>query len=89
MDLVDVEKALEGLRTGLKQDGADLIVKNINNDCVELTLFMSDATCKECIVSKEILLAKIKIVLGKIFPKVPRIILNDPRSPSSLSHEKI
>ncbi len=80
MDLVSVEKALQGLRTGLKQDGADLLVKSINDDCIEVNLVMSDATCRECIVNKEILLAKIKIALGKISPKAPRIVLNDPRS---------
>ena len=80
MDLAEMEKALEGIRIGLKKDGADLVVNSINNDCIELSLIVQPGACLECIVSSDILLAKVRLVLSKIVQIVPRIMLHDPRN---------
>ncbi len=79
MNLGDIEKALEGLRKALRSDGADLIVNTASDECIELSLILQDDTCLECIVSSEMLLAKVRIVLSKIVPALPKIVLHDPR----------
>ena len=84
MDLVNVEKALEGLRGALKKDGADLIVKSADEDRIELSLVLGEGACLDCIVGGEILTAKIKIALSKVFPQVPKIELHDPTMGNSV-----
>ena len=79
MNLADAEGALEGLRRGLRSDGADLVVNSLSDDCIELSLIFESDACLECIVSSELLLAKIRIVLSKISPILPKIVLHDPR----------
>ena len=80
MDVEGVEKALAGLRVGLKSDGADLIVNSVSADCIELSLVFEGNECPECIVGAEMLLAKVRLLLGKVFPQLPRLVLHDPRS---------
>lgn len=79
MNHADVEKSLEGLRTGLKQDGADIVVEAVDADRIELSLVFSANACMECIVNSEIMTALVKAALSKDFAKVPKIVLNDPR----------
>ena len=79
MNAESIDKALEGLRTGLRQDGADLMVDRVSSDCVELSLIFRNNTCLECIVGTEILLAKVRLVLSKALPQVPNVVLHDPR----------
>ncbi len=79
MNIAEVEKGLEGLRKGLKADGADLLVQNLDEACIELSLVLGESACLECIVSTEILTAKVRTALGKILPQVPKILLHDPR----------
>ena len=79
MELADVEKALEGLRLGLRRDGADLNVHSVGGDCVDLSLIFKDSTCQECIVGTDLLLAKIRLALGKALTQVPKVVLHDPR----------
>ena len=80
MDALEIEKALEGLRRALKSDGADLVVSSLSDDCIDLSLVLQENACLECIVSGEMLLAKVRIVLSKVFPFLPKIVLHDPRS---------
>lgn len=80
MNSGEVEKALDSLRKGLKKDGADLVVQNVDESCIELNLVLVESSCLECIVSAEILVAKARMALGKVFPKVPKIFLHDPRT---------
>ena len=80
MDLGEVEKALEGVRKGLRSDGADLVVKSFSNDSIELNLVLLDNACLECIVSNDILMAMVRRALGKVVSTAPRIVLNDPRT---------
>ncbi len=80
MDAGEIEKALEGVRKGLRSDGADLVVKSLSNDCIELNLVLGDNACLECIVSNDILQAMVRRALGKVVATVPRIVLHDPRS---------
>ena len=80
MDVEGLEKALEGLRVGLRSDGADLIVNSVSADCIDLSLIFTQKECPECIVSGEMLLAKVRLILGKVFPQLPKLVLHDPRS---------
>ena len=81
MNFAEAAGALDGLRTSLKSDGADLAVKSVSNDSIELSLIFRDTTCKECIVGSDLLAAKVRIALGKVFPQVPKIVIHDPRNP--------
>jgi hypothetical protein len=74
-----INKALEGLRKGLRQDGADIKVERVSRDCVELSLIFRNHACLECIVESEVLLAKVRMVLGQAFPEISKILLRDPR----------
>lgn len=80
MDVAEVERALQGLRVGLQSDGADLIVNSASADCIDLSLTFTAHECPECIVGTEMLLAKVRMVLGKVFPQLPRLVLHDPRN---------
>lgn len=80
MHIEEVEKAIESFRTSLRKSGADLIINRADRDCIELSLIFGKDTCLECIVNSEILLAQAKIILGKVLPQVPKILLHDPRS---------
>ncbi len=79
MNIGDVEKALEGVRKGLRSDGADLVVNAASDECIELSLVVKEDTCLECIVSNDIMLTKVRMVLGKTIPGAPKIVLHDPR----------
>lgn len=79
MGIEEVEKGLEGLRKGLRADGADLLVRNVSEECIELSLVLGENACLECIVSADILAAKVRMTLGKVLPQVPKILLHDPR----------
>ena len=79
MEQNDVEKALEGLRVGLRKDGADLNVNSVAGDCIDLSLIFKESTCQDCIVGTDLLLAKIRLALSKALPQVPKIVLHDPR----------
>jgi hypothetical protein len=80
MDLLDVEKALENVRIGLKRDGADLVVNSSNDEGIELSLIIENSACLECIVSNEILIAKVQRSLSKVVSTVPRVVIHDPRN---------
>ncbi len=81
MDVQGVERALEGLRAGLRIDGADLIVNSVSTDCVDLSLVLKENACPECIVDSEMLLTKVRLILNKVLPQLPRVVLHDPRTP--------
>ena len=80
MDIGDIDKALEGLRKGLRSDGSDLVVNNLSDDSIELSLILQEDACLECIVSNDILLVMVRRALSKVMPTVPRIVLHDPRN---------
>ncbi len=80
MNLGDVEKALEGLRSCLKKDGADLVIQTVDGDRIELALVLGESSCLECIVGSEMIIAKARMALSKIAPNVPEILLHDPRN---------
>ena len=77
MNREEIEKALEGLKRGLS--GGELVITSFRQDCIELSLVMQNGACQECIVSKDILLAKVRMVLSKVVPVLPKIVLYDPR----------
>jgi len=79
VDMIVVEKGLEGLRKGLKADGADLLILKAKEECIELRLVIGGDACLECIVSADILTAKVKMALGRVLSHVPQIVLHDPR----------
>ena len=80
MDIMEIEKALEGLRTGLRKDGADLVVSHLSTGSIELSLILKNDTCLGCIVDTDLLLAMVRLALGKSFPQMTKVVLHDPRS---------
>ena len=79
MDIDQISKALDGLKQGLQNDGANLVVDNISNERVVVRLIVEDHACKECIVDSDVLTAVVEAALREIVPAGAVISLVDPR----------
>ena len=79
MNIDELERAIDGLRKGLQNDGADLVIDNINDDHIEIRLILKEHACRECIVGRDVLIILVETALRQVVPAHINILLNDPR----------
>lgn len=74
-----VSEALEGLRTGLQVDGADLVLESADAAGVVVRLTVQDPTCLDCILPAEHLRLVVAGALERAGLDVATVTVIDPR----------
>jgi hypothetical protein len=79
LDIDQIISALDGLKKGLQNDGADLLIDDVSNDRVVIRLVLEERACQECIVDSEVLIAVVEAALRGVVPSRAKISIIDPR----------
>lgn len=73
-----VDSGLAPLRTGLNADGADLQITSSGLTDIEVSLILTDETCQECIVPKDVMKTIITNIVAQVSPDID-VTYIDPR----------
>lgn len=65
-NVVDVERALAGLRMGYQSDGYDLVVDEVTQGVAKLRITAGPDACVECLVPKPIAVQMIQTTLEDV-----------------------
>ncbi|MHB8328124.1 MAG: NifU family protein [Acidimicrobiales bacterium] len=78
--LEHVASAIEPLRQSLQLDGADVAIVQIDGATVELSLDVSNASCKDCVLPQDILEQTLLLTIRKKVPGIATVKVHDPRT---------
>lgn len=82
-----VRELLEPIRKALQADGADLILTRCSEAGLALRLNLDNVDCLECVMNQDMIENVILDIVRREFPRVPQVILEDPRArPSQEVH---
>jgi hypothetical protein len=73
------QSVLDELNEIVKLDGAELHVDGSTGSLIELTLDLSNSTCPECVLPKDLLVELLTARLAEADPDIAGVRLNDPR----------
>jgi len=73
------EAAIAELNEIVRADGAELRLADASPSSIRLELDLSESTCTECVVTKELLLEILTARLATVDPDILEIKLYDPR----------
>ena len=73
------QTVLDELNEIVRLDGAELRVESSERSRVELTLDLSNASCPECVLPKELLTDLLATRLAQADPDVIEVTVHDPR----------
>ena len=76
-----LEAVVAELNEIVRPDGAELVVREATMTSVRLELDLSQSTCPECVVPKDLMLEILASNLARLAPDVREIELHDPREP--------
>jgi hypothetical protein len=79
---VSVDAVVEELNEIVKPDGAVLRVRESSPTSLRLELDLSESSCPECVVPKELILDILRSRVALVDPDVRTIELDDPREPA-------
>jgi hypothetical protein len=74
-------EALSGLQSGLRADGADLVLEDVRDGVAHVRLIVGPETCEECIVPKAMLEPVVLMALQDGDPTITSVSVDDPREP--------
>lgn len=74
-------EALSSLQSGLRADGADLVLEDVRNSIAHVRLVVGPETCQECIVPKEMLEPMVLTALQEGDSTITSVAFDDPREP--------
>ncbi len=78
-----VDAVVDELNEIVKPDGAVLRVRESSPTALHLELDLSESSCPECVVPKELILDILRSRVALVDPDVRTIELDDPREPSA------
>jgi hypothetical protein len=78
---VTLDAVVAELNEIVRPDGAELVVREATMTSVRLELDLSQSTCPECVVPKDLMLEILASNLARVAPDVRDIELHDPREP--------
>jgi Fe-S cluster biogenesis protein NfuA len=79
MSTLLVEQALTELNAIVAADGAVIRLVDATETAVDLALDLTESTCPECVIGKDLLLEIIGARLAEVSPDVSTLRLHDPR----------
>jgi hypothetical protein len=79
---VTIEAVVAELNEIVRPDGAELRVTEHSATALRLELDLTNSTCPECVVPKDLMLEILATNLATVDPDIQRIELVDPREPS-------
>jgi Fe-S cluster biogenesis protein NfuA len=77
----DVDTALEEVRPLVQADGADLVLKGVDDTAgqVVLALDLANVSCLECVLPPELLHTMISDAFSRRVPGLSGVVVEDPR----------
>lgn len=78
---MSVEAVVAELNEIVRPDGAELRVRDLSPTSLHLELDLSNSTCPECVVPKQLMLEILASNLATLDPDIRTIELDDPREP--------
>lgn len=79
---MSIDAVVAELNEIVRPDGAELRVTERSDTALRLELDLTNSTCPECVVPKELMLEILATNLATVDPDIQRIDLVDPREPS-------
>ena len=80
---MSVEAVVAELNEIVKPDGAELRVVEQSPTSLRLLLDLTNSTCPECVVPKDLMLEILATNLATLDPDIQHIELDDPREPAN------
>lgn len=77
--MTGIESVLAELNDVVRPDGAALVVRGLSETALSLELDLSDSTCPECVVPKDLMVDILRSKLAMVAPDIRDIDLHDPR----------
>lgn len=77
--VAQVRTAIEPLRQSLQLDGADIAVVRVDGSTAEFVLDLSNASCKECVLPKDMLEQALLLTIRKSVSGIAAVTVQDPR----------
>lgn len=76
---MSVDAVIAELNEIVRPDGAELRVLDLSPTSLRLALDLSNSTCPECVVPKQLMLEILQTNLATLDPDIRTIELDDPR----------